>query len=260
MLSYVQSKLRQFRAGMSDASIRRARAWQVGFYQLFAGGNLPRLARLFHCTKMDDAQHYGQHYERHFAPLRRQRLNLLEIGIGGYDNPRAGGASLRLWKAYFKRANIFAIDLADGKLHEQRRIKTFQGDQGDVPFLKRVAESIGRLNIVIDDGSHRNDHVILGFHTLFPYLSPNGLYVVEDTQTSYWAGMGGDTPNKNNPSTTMGFFKSLVDGLNHAEYEIDRYTPTVYDKQITGIHFYHNLVFVQKGDNSEGSNILGKRW
>jgi hypothetical protein len=256
----LRDKLRQMRAGMSDSSIRRLRAWQVGLARLWAGGNLRRLARHFNCVKMYGTQSYGPHYELHFSPFRRRQLNVLEIGIGGYDNPRAGGASLRLWKAYFPRAHIFAIDLADGSIHEQRRIKTFQGDQGDVAFLKSVAESIGRLDIVIDDGSHRNDHVILGFHTLFPYLAPDGIYVVEDTQTSYWAGMGGDTADKNNPATMMGFFKGLVDGLNHAEYELDQYTPTSYDRQITGIHFYHNLVFVQKGDNTAPSNILGKRW
>ena len=39
-----------------------------------------------------------------------------------------------------------------------------------------------------------------------------GIYVVEDTQTSYWR--EGHVTERNNPNTTMGFFKSLVDGLN----------------------------------------------
>jgi hypothetical protein len=246
---------------MSDAQLRWARAVQVAACRLWAGRDLDRLARLLGCVKIyEDDLRYGPNYVRHFAPLRRKRLNLLEIGIGGYDNPRAGGASLRLWKAYFPRANVFGIDLSARSVHEQRRIKTFQGDQGDPAFLRSVAERVGSFDIVIDDGSHLNDHVILGFQTLFPYLSPSGLYVVEDTQTSYWAGMGGDTLDKNNPKTTMGFFKALVDGLNHAEYELDRYKPTVYDKSIVGISFYHNMVFVQKGDNTDGSHILGRRW
>lgn len=260
MRSYVVKHTRRFREGMSDSQLRSARAVKVAACRLWGGRDLVRIARLLGCVKMYQDHAYGPHYEQHLAPYRQKRVNILEIGIGGYDNPRAGGASLRLWKAYFPRANVFAIDLKAGSLHEQRRIKTFQGDQGDAAFLRSVAERVGSLDIVIDDGSHRNDHVILGFQTLFPYLSPSGLYVVEDTQTSYWAGMGGDTRDKNNPSTMMGFFKGLIDGLNHSEYELDRYEPTVYDKSIVGISFYHNLVFVQKGDNSEGSNILGRRW
>jgi hypothetical protein len=260
MLSFIRNRARSYRQNLSDEQVKRYRAWQVAAYRLIAGGNLMKLARMWHNDKMYGPQLFGPHYDFHFAPLRRQRLNVLEIGIGGYNNPRAGGASIRTWRCYFKRANIYAIDLHDGRLHEQSRVKTFQGDQSDVGFLTSVADQIGPLDIVIDDGSHRNDHVILGFQTLFPRLSPTGLYVVEDTQTSYWKGMGGDTLEKNNPSTIMGFFKGLTDGLNYSEYELEAYAPTAFDKQITGISFYHNLIFVQKGENAGISNIHGKRW
>ena len=133
---------------------------------------------------------YAQHYATHFAPLRRRRLNLIEIGIGGYDDPAAGGASLRMWKRFFPRGRIFGIDLHDKSALEERRITTFCGSQADSEFLRDVVRRIGRIDIVIDDGSHRNEHVLEIIRVLFPLLAPGGVYVVEDTQCSYWERMG----------------------------------------------------------------------
>jgi len=188
---------------------------------------------------------YAEHYARHFGPLRRKRLRILEIGVGGYDDPAAGGASLRLWKSYFPRSHIYGIDVFDKSAVRERRLTTFQGSQADADFLREVAGRIGRLDIVIDDGSHRNEHVLESFRVLFPLLAPGGLYVVEDTQTSYWRRMGGDSIERNSPKTSMGFLKSLADGLNHAEFEID-HEPSYTDVHVAALHFYHNLVFVEK--------------
>ena len=48
-----------------------------------------------------------------FSSFKKKKINLLEIGIGGYKNPRLGGASLRMWKKYFSRGKIFGIDIYD---------------------------------------------------------------------------------------------------------------------------------------------------
>jgi demethylmacrocin O-methyltransferase len=47
----------------------------------------------------------------------------------------------------------------------------------------------------------------------------------------------------------MGFLKRLVDGLNHAEFELPSYKASYFDKHIVAVHFYHNLAFIQKGRN-----------
>lgn len=57
-----------------------------------------------------------------------------------------------------------------------------------------------------------------------------------------------------NPKSSMNYFKALVDGLNHAEYPIAGYQPTFYDRNIVEISFFHNMVFIQKGNNDEASN------
>jgi len=224
--------------------------------------NLSQLAILFRTDK-HSRHYYTQHYQHHFRTLRRENLNILEIGIGGYENPKAGGASLRMWKEYFPRAHIFGIDIYDKTYHDKKRIKTFRGSQTDEAFLKRVVEEIGIVDIIIDDGSHYNDHVITTFKILFPLLSPKGIYVVEDVQTSYWSEFDGinwgGSIDLTAPYTSMNFFKSLIDGLNYEEFTLDDYVPTYFDKHIVAMHFYHNLVFIYKGLNNEGSSVLRKR-
>lgn len=221
----------------------------------FVAHDLTRLARL-HKTDKAGGHRYTEHYERFFKPIRRRRLRVLEIGIGGYRDPHAGGESLRTWKHYFPNSLICGIDLHEKRLPPESRIRIYQGSQVDAAFLCGVVGEMGGIDIVIDDGSHRNEHVIETFRILFPLLAAGGIYAVEDTQTSYWPFMGGDSADLASPRTMMGFFKSLADGLNHAEYLRPGYVPEYNDLHITGLHFFHNLVFVEKGDNSAPSNMV----
>lgn len=207
--------------------------------------DLNKLATIYKTDKWN-LHWYTQHYQKHFEHLKNEKINLLEIGVGGDSDPEKGGNSVRMWKAYFSNAKIFAIDLHDKSKHNERRIKIFQGDQSDVKFLNDVANQIGEIDIIIDDGSHINEHVIITFKTLFPLLKKGGIYVIEDTQTSYWPSYGGDNVNFNNPKTMLTFFKSLTDSLNYREYKIPDYKPNYYDLNITSMHFYQNLIIINK--------------
>ncbi len=199
---------------------------------------------------------YTPHYKNHFLKFKNAPVRLLEIGVGGYDRPREGAGSLRMWKRFFTRGKIYAIDIFDKSELEESRIRIFKGSQVDDRFLDQVLSQTGELDIIIDDGSHINDHVLTTFKYLFPKLKMGGIYVIEDVQTSYWPDFNGSSVELNRQDTIMGFFKSLTDGLNHSEYLKGNYIPSYYDQHITSIHFYHNLIFVYKGLNMESSNIL----
>ncbi len=194
---------------------------------------------------------YAQHYQRYFAPMRHRPINLLEIGVGGYEDSAEGGESLRMWKAFFSKANIVGIDICDKTQFIEKRIDIRQCDQTDAEALRRLSEEYGGFDIIVDDGSHLNPHVIQTFHILFPLLRPHGIYAVEDTQTSYWPTWGGGIDN---PSSSMAFFKRLTDGLNHIEYPNENYQPDYFDRHIVEIAFFHNLIFIRKGLNNEISN------
>jgi tetratricopeptide (TPR) repeat protein len=217
--------------------------------------SLVRLAKKFRTDKWG-SHFYAQHYHDHFFPLRHRNINLLEIGIGGWNHPLRGGASLRMWKAFFPKGNIFGIDIQDKSAMEEERIRIFQGSQDDDKFLRSVAADIGNIDIIIDDGSHLNQHVINTFKTLFPLLANDGVYVVEDTQTSYWPKFGGTSADLNHPNSMLSFFKGLTDGLNYEELLLPGYSPGYFEQHIVAMHFYHNMVFIYKGENKEGSNFV----
>ena len=51
-----------------------------------------------------------------------------------------------------------------------------------------MLREIGTPDVVIDDGGHTANQQITAFEELYPALSDNGLYFVEDTHTSLWRG------------------------------------------------------------------------
>ena len=218
---------------------------------LLFGRDLKMLATVYMSDKWNK-HWYAQHYETHFRQLRRKKINILEIGIGGYENPKRGGGSLRMWRTYFPKGRVYGVDIYDKSFHNQRRIKTYQGSQVDPLFLDSVVREIGKVDIVIDDGSHRNDHVIFTFQHLFPKLADGGFYVIEDTQTSYWEDYGGNALDHNVSNTTMGYFKSLTDGVNWEEFP-GAYNPNYFDLNIKFIAFYHNLIVIRKDSLREGA-------
>ena len=214
------------------------------------------LSQLAICYQTDKWQGhwYTQHYQRYFKLMQKKRLNLLEIGVGGYENARKGGESLRMWKAYFRNSRIVGIDLCDKTQFREHRIDIRQCDQTDEHALVQLSAEYGGFDIIIDDGSHLNEHVITTFGILFPLLRPNGIYAIEDTQTAYWPTWGGGIDN---PHASTAFFKSLTDGLNHVEYPVRGYQPSYFDRNIVEIAFFHNLIIVRKGANDEKSNAPG---
>ncbi|WP_296602519.1 hypothetical protein [Nocardioides sp.] len=206
--------------------------------------------------------YYTPHYERHLEHLRDEEFLLLEIGVGGYARSRQGGASLRMWRRYFQRAEIVGLDIEDKSFVDRPRITTVIGDQTDETVLRSIIDRFGVPLVVVDDGSHRPRDIRATFERLFPLLPDGAVYAIEDTQTSYWPEFGG-SEDRHSRDTTMGFVKNLVDGLNHEEFLDDDYEPSYADTHVRAVHCYHNLVVIEKGDNREGTNkhrVLRKRY
>ena len=210
------------------------------------------LQKIGECTGSDKV--YGHSfipiYETYLKSLRKKPLNILEIGIGGYEDPKSGGESLLMWSEYFKNSKIIGADLFEKRLNLPKRVETIRLDQSNKGELDNLGKTKGLFDIIIDDGSHVSNHVILTFQTLWKYLDNNGLYIVEDTQTSYWTKLGGyNKPNKKRATT---FFSNLTDGLNYKELLGD-YKPSNIEKELEFIHFYHNIIVIKKNTKEKSS-------
>jgi 23S rRNA U2552 (ribose-2'-O)-methylase RlmE/FtsJ len=127
--------------------------------------------------------HYFEVYERYLSGIRRNSPTVVEIGV------QLGG-SVQMWREYFgSAARIYGIDVNPTAVeHQDVATKVFIGDQQDRGFLRSVVQEIGHPDVVIDDGGHTANQQITAFEELYPALSENGVYIVEDTHTSLWRG------------------------------------------------------------------------
>ena len=208
--------------------------------------NLTSIAELYKTDKLEHG--YTNIYEKYFESIRNQKLRVLEIGI-------ADGKSLLMWSDYFKNSTIIGVDIHKIDIEEKKldrnNIKVHQGSQSDDKFINDIITQYKNFDIIIDDGSHLKKDVIKSFHLLFPQLNNDGLYVVEDMQTSYNHFFGGNPFDLKYSNSHMNFFKHLTDRLNYQEIANPFYISNKYDAKITNISFYHNLVFVRKGVNEK---------
>lgn len=181
--------------------------------------------------------HYLDIYERHFEAYRNTPVKMLEIGV-------LKGGSLEVWRKYFGvAATIFGIDVnpecaAFATPPNQVRI----GSQDDPQFLRAVADEIGAIDIVLDDGSHIGRHQRVSFDTLFPFVKDGGLYVIEDLHTSYW-------PNSHEggyrrKGTAIEHIKDMIDDMHGWYHRKAMGTPAKH--QIGAIHVYDSIVVIEK--------------
>jgi len=194
---------------------------------------------------------YTPHYQKYFEPYRQQAVKVLEIGIGGYDSPDAGGESLRMWKHYFRRGLIYGMDIFPKNGIVETRLNVLQGDAGDPRLLDSLAQELGPFDIIIDDGSHISHHIRTSFKALFPHVRAGGLYVIEDLASAYWPSWGGDA-DPTAQYRTMEMIKNLLDDLHHSEQIRDANDePSMTESTVTGVHVHHNLAVIEKGLNTE---------
>lgn len=192
----------------------------------------------------DKWTHYFPIYERHFQRFRNQSVTLIEIGA-------AGGGSLQLWKGFLGPfAQIVGIDIHPGcKKAEESQIAVRIGDQSDLAFLKSVVDEFGQPDIVIDDGSHMMEHINASFDFLYPRMSKNGVYIVEDLHAAYWPDFHG---GRGEPQSFIERSKALIDEL-HADYSGAR--PTEFSKETLSIHFYDSVAVFERGRHIKKHSI-----
>ncbi|MFT6285975.1 MAG: hypothetical protein ACJAYC_002451 [Halieaceae bacterium] len=188
-------------------------------------------------TKWD---HYFKIYDRYFSRFRGADVHLLEIGV-------CHGGSLQMWKHYFgKSARIYGVDIHPRTLaFTEEQVKIFIGDQEDRAFLGELKDAIPRIDILIDDGGHTMAQQINTFEELFPAVAENGIYICEDTHTSYWSSFGGGYRKS---GTFIEYIKDKIDELNafHNTEISEQLQPTPFTRSAYAIHCYDSMVVVEK--------------
>ena len=206
----------------------------------------------FDCDKVIDHD-YAAFYARIFTDIDASEPRLLEIGAGGYGDPQAGGASARMWSELLPDWSIIIIDLEAKAFGWPERTTFLQVDQTDTAGLQRIGEEHGPFDVIIDDGSHRNADIRTSLWSLFPYLKEGGHYVIEDTQTSYIPGYGGDMERTS--ATTANLVRDLFDYANAPELPENSEVPAIFRDTVEEVYFRHNIVDIRKRTASRRSNL-----
>lgn len=134
--------------------------------------------------------------------------SILEIGV-------QNGGSLEIWSELYPEAeNIVGIDIdkrcAELAFNDQR-IRVIIGDAKTDESFERIAKLEERFDLVVDDGSHTSEDIILNFMRYLPALNPGGLYLIEDLHASYWASFGGSLFGT---ESAVSYLKRMIDILN----------------------------------------------
>jgi len=183
---------------------------------------------------------YFDIYEELFGDQRmKDNVCFLEIGV-------ARGGSLQMWRNYFgPLATIVGVDIEPNCLQfAEDRTHIRIGDQSDKIFLADVAKEFGPFDIILDDGGHQMSQQIQSFEALYHHVKPTGVYMVEDTHTSYWPSFGGGARRE---GTFIEYMKNKIDEVNGFHSIVaDPDLMTDFTRSTFSIAFYDSIVAMRK--------------
>ena len=189
--------------------------------------------------------HFYRIYDRYFHAYRGTDVVFLEIGVDK-------GGSLQMWKNYFgEKATVIGVDIEEKcKIFEQGNAKVEIGSQEDPQFWEYIKGKYPRIDILLDDGGHTMNQQIATFECMFPFISDGGIYMCEDTHTSYMENFGGGYGGKN----FIGYSKKFIDDM-HAHFS-KVLQPNYNTESMYSVHFYDSIVVVEKEIASDFPIIL----
>lgn len=183
--------------------------------------------------------HYFDVYHRHLARYRGQACTVVEIGV-------FHGGSLQLLRQYLgPQARIIGVDVnPDCAQIQEPGCEIIIGSQSDRAFLRELRQRCGSIDVLIDDGGHRMDQLMISFQELYPALNANGVYIAEDLHTCYWREYGG---GYRHPYSFIEFAKQQIDQLN-ARYSRDAgsFAIDAFTRSTASMHFYDSMLVIEK--------------
>jgi hypothetical protein len=201
-----------------------------------------RIEELFETTEKPSTKWSGYFdvYERHLSKFVGKAPKILEIGV-------LGGGSIELWLKYFGAdTKVIGIDIDERclKYIYDGDATVIMGDQNSTEFWQKFLQDNTDFDIIVDDGSHIMEHQITTLQQTFPHLREGGVYICEDTHTSYWPRWNGEYDKKD---TFLSYSKYVSDIMNQQHYKnkIDENTLKTFHN-LYGVSFYNSMVVFEK--------------
>jgi hypothetical protein len=121
-------------------------------------------------------------YDYLFKNIKSNAEHFFELGIGTINS----GASLKGWKQYFSKANIYGADILYEVLFTDHRIQTFHCDQLSKSSIEKLWSYFKNteLDVIIEDGLHTYHANICFLENSLHKVKKGGYYIIEDVQVS----------------------------------------------------------------------------
>ena len=151
--------------------------------------------------------HNFQHmYGQYLGPLRLEKINFLEIGLG-CNMAYGPGRSISIWKKFLPRASIsmFEFNEACARKFEDQVDNLFVGDQSNLNMVEKIGKNYGPFKVIVDDGGHSRKQQINSLIGFWPFIQQGGIYIIEDLITSFMKKYD-DNPNQ----STMDLLVELI--------------------------------------------------
>jgi len=140
--------------------------------------NLEEISKNYRSDKGNVYHNYLQIYEKYFSKYRNSLKSFLEIGLWE-------GESIRMWRDYFETGCLVGVDILDLSHIQLPNTQIHICDQSDRKQLEfLVSKTFNEYDIIIDDGGHWMHQQQITLATMFKYLKPGGIFVIEDLHTS----------------------------------------------------------------------------
>ena len=198
-------------------------------------------------------KHYFEIYDKHFKKFIGKSPVILEIGV-------SEGGSLDMWNYYFDNdCTIYGLDIGPSckslEAEYSGNVHIVIGDQGSPQFWDTfLKDNNVMFDIIIDDGGHLMHQQILSYEKLYSRVKSGGVYLCEDTHTSYWPGFGGGYLQRN-PMTFVEYSKNFIDYIN--AYHVRNQNMSLdFRKNTHCISFYDSVVVLDKKYDDEVPSAL----
>lgn len=209
----------------------------------------------------DKWEHYLPIYQEYLNKHRKENMVFVEVGV-------QKGGSLEMWaqelcskSTISKAKKIIGIDIDPecAKLdysNYEGKVEVVIGDQSSSDFWDDFLEKNPVIDFFIDDGGHFMDQQILTFEKVFPHISTGGIYICEDTHTSYMSYNGGGLGN---PNSFIEYSKLYIDILHKKWWESNHLELNRLKNIANGlssIHFYDSMIVFEKLGEQEIKRIF----
>lgn len=203
---------------------------------------MSKIEELFDTTNLPSTKWTGYFdvYERHLSKFVGKAPKILEIGV-------LGGGSIELWLKYFgEGTEVIGVDI-DPRCLEYKydgNAQVIMGDQSNPEFWDEFLDKFTDFDIIIDDGSHIMEHQILTLQKTFPHLKTGGVFICEDTHTSYWPRWNGEYGKED---TFLAYSKYLSDIMNQQHFQ-QKMDPAILKtfENLYSVSFYNSMVVLEK--------------